>query len=323
MRQELLERLRPITPEERALLNSSGDIRQELYTARAAFVVDSGKLLEKGRLIEMRPHTRFAYFPRHRHDYVEMVYMCSGSTTHIVNGRERILLEEGDLIFFNQAVYHEILPASEGDIAVNFIILPQFFDRAITMFEGKNVLWDFLITTLSQSSSPASYLHIPAREILPVQNLVENLVWTLLDHRSGTETICQTTMGLLFLNLSQFAERINQDDPGKREQAAVSSVLKYIESHYQAGTLAEAAAAVGLPTYTVSRLLTRYTGSNFKELLQRRKLEQAAYLLAHTALTVDLILENIGYNNSSYFYRRFREKYGCSPAEFRIGNHHC
>lgn len=316
MRQDLIDCLKKITPEEQTILQSSGEIQQELYTSKAAFVVDSQKLLEKGRLIEIRPHTRFAYFPRHRHDYVEMVYMCSGSTTHIINGKERIVLREGDLLFLNQTVYHEILPAAEDDVAVNFIILPAFFDRAITMIERENVLRDFLLSTLSSGSS-SSYLHFPTKDIVPVQNLIENMIWTLIYQRHGTNTINQTTMGLLFLNLSFFAERINQNDPAQREQTLVFSVLKYIESTYRSGTLADVSDIVALPTYTVSRLLKRHTGLNFKELLQKRKLEQAAYLLANTPLTVDIIRENIGYDNSSYFYRCFKEKYGCSPADYR------
>ncbi|MDE5597397.1 MAG: helix-turn-helix transcriptional regulator, partial [Lachnospiraceae bacterium] len=56
---------------------------------------------------------------------------------------------------------------------------------------------------------------------------------------------------------------------------------------------------------------------NFKELLQQRKLQQAAYLLSQTPLSVEQIMENIGYDNSSYFYRKFRDKYGCSPRTYR------
>ena len=98
---------------------------------------------------------------------------------------------------------------------------------------------------------------------------------------------------------------------------AVFSILQYIESHYKSGTLADISASIKLPTYTVSRLLKRHTGLNFKELLQKRKLEQAAYLLANTLLTVESVMENVGYDNSSYFYRKFKERYGCSPKEFR------
>lgn len=317
MRQELLARLRQITPEERELLTDGGDIQRELYTSRLEFVVDSQKLLEKGRLIEIRPHTRFAHFPCHRHNYVELVYMCSGSTTHIVDHTEQIVLQEGDLLFLNQNACHEILPAGEGDVAVNFIILPEFFHRPVSMIERENVLRDFLVSALSGEHSFSNYLHIPARGIVPVENLMESMIWTILERRNGTNTIIQTSMGLLLMNLSGFAGSINRAAPGQEEQNMVFDVLQYIEGNYKSGSLAEISSRLNRPTYQISRLLKKHTGCNFKELLGQRKLQQAAYLLSNTTLPVDAVITAIGYDNSSYFYRRFRERYGCSPAEFR------
>lgn len=295
-------------------------ICQELYTSRAEFVVDSEKMLKKGQLIEIRTHTRFAHFPCHRHNYVEIVYMCTGSTTHIINHTEKITLNAGDLLFFNQYVYHEILPAGAGDIAVNFMVLPEFFSSPLSMLERENLLRDFLIFTLSEKSPCSSYLHIQAAEIVPVENLIENMIWTLIDRRTKTNTMMQTTMGLLFLNLSTYAERLNQNTPQQQEQNTVFVVLKYIETHFKDGTLAQISAELEQPTYFISRLLKRYTGHNFKELLQHRKLQQAAYLLGATPLPVEAILEAIGYNNSSYFYRQFQENYHCSPKEYRGQN---
>lgn len=317
MNPELLAYLEPVTAEEKSILNGQLDIRRDLYTSKKDFIIDSQKLLEKGRLIELRPHTRFAHFPRHRHNYVEMVYMCSGSTTHIINDTDRITLREGDLLFLNQNATQEILPAGLNDIAVNFIILPEFFDRSLSMIEGENVLRDFLVSTLAKDTSPAAYLHFRAKDILPVQNLLENMIWTLIHQTSGTNTINQTTMGLLFMNLSAFAESINQNAAGHYEQNLVFSVLKYIETHYRNASLTNICAEYNLAPYSVSRLLKKFTGSNFKNLLQQRRLQQAAYLLTQTTLSVEAVIEAIGYENSSYFYRKFREKYGCSPAEFR------
>lgn len=74
MDQELLDYLKQISPKEEAILAGNKDIKKELYTSKREFVIDSQKLLEKGRLIEIRPHTRFAHFPKHRHNYVEMIY---------------------------------------------------------------------------------------------------------------------------------------------------------------------------------------------------------------------------------------------------------
>lgn len=130
MQEELLNKLRQVTEEERLILQGASQIQSNLYTTQFAkpsdFTIDSKKLLEKGCLIEVRPHTRFVHFPRHRHNYVELIYMCSGTTTHILNGTDKLVLQEGDLLFLNQNASHEILPAGENDIAVNFIILPEF-----------------------------------------------------------------------------------------------------------------------------------------------------------------------------------------------------
>lgn len=317
MNQELLNKLRKITDEERAILEGRLDIQQDLYTNKKEFIVDSQLLLSKGKLIDLRLHTRFAHFPRHRHNYVEMVYMCSGSTVHLINDTDKIVLNEGDLLFLNQNVVQEIEPAAKDDIAVNFIILPEFFDQTFMMIEKENVLRDFLLSALSCDTSRTNYLHFQAKNILPVQNLIENMIWALLEHKSGINTINQTTMGLLFMNLSAFAENINQNYPNQYEQNLVFTVLKYIELHYRKGMLSEIAQELNQDVYFISRLLKKHTGYNFKELLQQRKLQQAAYLLKQTPLTIDNIMDAIGYDNSSYFYRKFREKYGCSPKEYR------
>lgn len=317
MDERLLRQLKEITEEERAILAGQQCIQRERYTSGRDFVVDSEKMLEKGKLIEIRPHTRFVHFPRHRHNYVEVLYMCSGSTTHILNGTQRMELHTGDLLFLNQAVYHEILPASEEDVGVNFIILPQFFDRSFRMLEQENVLRDFLVSALSETSTFAGWLHIATGDILPVENLLENMIWTLLEKKPGANLLNQTTMGLLLQNLTLFAENINRILPESRDENAIFSTLQYIETSYRDGTLEEIAARLHMPDYTLSRLLKHHTGANFKQLLQQRKLQQAAYLLSNTGMSTDAVMAAVGYENSSYFYRKFREKYTCSPAQFR------
>ncbi|QFJ55306.1 helix-turn-helix domain-containing protein [Pseudobutyrivibrio xylanivorans] len=43
-------------------------------------------------------------------------------------------------------------------------------------------------------------------------------------------------------------------------------------------------------------------------------------LLSHTTLTIEDIYTYIGYDNSSYFYRKFKESYGMSPRDYRLAN---
>lgn len=317
MEEELLNYLKTISSEEQCILDGNKEIRKELYTSKDSFIIDSKKLLEKGRLIEIRPHTRFAHFPKHRHNYIEMIYMCKGKTTHIINDTQQITLVEGDILLINQYVTQEILPANEEDIAVNFIILPEFFNRPFTMIEKENVLRDFLIAALASEKSEVNYLHFHAQNVLPIKNLIENLIWTLIHKKYKSNTIIQTTMGLLFMNLSEFPDKLIHEDVKNPEQNIIFYALQYIESYYKDGSLANVSKELKLPTYYISRLLKKHTGYNFKELIQNRKLQQAAYLLTQTSLSIDAIINAIGYNNSSYFYRKFKEKYTCSPHEYR------
>ena len=159
MNREILDRLSVITEEEQEILSGRQGIDPTRYTEKKELVIDSGKMLEHGKLIRIRPHTRFVHFPKHRHNYVEVIYMCQGQTTHIIDGNQ-VLLQAGELLFLNQNAIQEIQPAGERDIAVNFIILPEFFDTAFRMMgEEENSLRDYLISRLPQEHHNANYLH--------------------------------------------------------------------------------------------------------------------------------------------------------------------
>ena len=67
MHQELIRELAMITDEERRILEGKQEIDPQLYTEKKEMVVDSAKLLKKGKLIQVRPHTRFVHFPAHTH----------------------------------------------------------------------------------------------------------------------------------------------------------------------------------------------------------------------------------------------------------------
>ena len=174
MNEQLLRELSHITEEEQDILDGKTGIDRTLYSEGSDFVITSEKMLKEGRLIQFRPHTRFVYFPRHTHNYVEMIYMCSGSTTHIINGTE-LILQRGELLILNQHASQEILPAGKEDVAVNFIILPEFFDQTLAMLGSEqSMLRDFVVGCLQTADSPLSYLHFKVSDILPVQNLLEN-----------------------------------------------------------------------------------------------------------------------------------------------------
>ena len=316
MNREMIEQLSVITEEEQELLAGRGEIDRSLYTEGSRLIVDSRKMLEYGKLIRVRPHTRFVHFPSHTHNYVEVIYMCQGQTTHVIDGTT-VVLKEGELLFLNQNAVQEILPAGREDIAVNFIILPEFFDTAFQMMgEEENLLRDFLVSCLRSDTQYAKFLHFQVAGILPVQNLIENMVWTLLNNQPNKHSINQITMGLLFLQLIHYTDKI-RTGKDSYEQELVLKVLSYIEEHYRDGELTQLASELGYDLYWLSRAIKRLTGRNYKELLQIKRLNQAGFLLLNTRLPVSEISVAAGYDNTSYFHRIFKERYGLSPKEYR------
>lgn len=355
MNRELLEQLSRITEEEQRILQgqtavdrslyyhtkaaakgaAAGEKREESNTAgtvgkasgtepetgaEADAEIDSSVVLTGGRQIDIRPHVRFVHFPRHTHNFIEFVYMCQGSTTHFIDG-SRIVLEEGDLLFLNQHAVQEILPAGRKDIAVNFMIRPSFFDSSLRLLAGEeSPLRDFIVGCLTGSGHGGNYLYFRTADILPVQNLMETLIWTMLHDVSNRRTLSQTGMGLLFLYLMNYTDAIRTPERSSEQQLMIR-LLSYIESDYRTAALGQFAEENKIGLSTLSRLVREQTGRSFRALLQEKRLAQACFLLTGTALSVDEISAAVGYENTSFFHRLFRREYGMTPRAYRMQQH--
>ena len=316
MQQALLDQLRKITEEERKILDGEAEVDKDLYTSGRDFTVDSGKMLKEGRLIAVRTHTRFVHFPAHRHNFVEVLYVCEGSLTNIIDGK-KVVVNKGELLFLNQFTKHEILKAGQNDIAINFMVLPEFFDVAYSMTGNDNMLADFLVNVLRQDEERGEYLHFKVAEVMQIQNLLENIIYSLVNGEENRERINQTTMGLIFMYLLEAVPNAETMEPDSYENMILMTSLSYIDQNYRTATLTELCGRLRMPAHTLSRMIKKASGVNFKELLQRKRLNKAVGLLCETDLPVNDIIDAVGYENHSYFHRIFRERYKMTPKAFR------
>lgn len=311
----ILNALRTITQEERAILDGNATIDRNLYMQGNQNRINAKKLLDSGKLISIRPNTRFVHFPEHTHDYVEVVYMCAGQTTHIVNGN-RIELYQGQLLFLSQSATHEVCTAGESDIAVNFIVLPNFFNCILSAIgEEETPLRRFLVDCLCGQSTGPGYLHFLVSDVLPVQNLVENLLFTLMQDTPKKIKTNEMTMTLLFLQLMGLTDKLKTDD---QDQAVAVKVLAYLESNYATGSLTDIAHQLHYDLYWLSREIKRSTGKTYTQLVQEKRLAQAAFLLKNTNRNIDDIANIVGYENIGYFHKIFRTSFGVSPRVYRL-----
>ena len=315
MDRDILCCLQKITAEEQVILDGKESVDWSIYARTEGSTIHAQKLLSAGKLITLRPHTRFIHFPEHTHDFVEVVYMCSGETRHIVNGKT-IELKTGQLLFLSQNSTHEVCKAGEKDVAVNFIVLPDFFATALTAIgDEETPLRRFLVDCLCGQNSGPGYLHFEVSEVRPIQNLIENLLWTLMEDGPNKRKTSQMTMALLFLQLVGQTERLRTD---AGEDAAIFRVLRYIETNYVSGSFEELANKLNYSESWLSREIKRKTGKTFTCLMQEKRLAQAAFLLKNTDRNVADIAVAVGYENVSYFHRLFSAAYGKSPRHYRL-----
>ena len=319
MRETIVRRLAGITEEEQRILHGA-PVDMTYYNRAGAAVMDSARILPGSNLFGIRTHTRFTDFPRHSHSYVEMIYQVRGSTSHMIDGQEELTLKAGSLLLLGRGTEHSIRAAGRDDIAVNFILVPAFFDNAAISIGGSNALSLFLQNNLRRDAPPCSHLVYDVSNVPVLENLLENLIMLELEGVPlQRQELQQKTLELLLHHLSGQSASLVVAGRKDREQAVVLSVLSRIESDVQC-TLSALAEEHRMELSSLSRLIRRHTGCTFTELLHTARFNRAVALLSDTSLNVSDIAVAVGYENTAFFYRNFAKRYGCTPAEYRAAH---
>lgn len=98
----------------------------------------------------------------------------------------------------------------------------------------------------------------------------------------------------------------------------IKRAINYIREHYQEGiTLEEVSGNLGITPEYLSTLFNREMGENFSTFLKKFRLSHAKRLLKGTDMKIYEVAEAIGYTDSKYFARVFKDEFGISPADYR------
>jgi len=315
MKSNLLQELIQLNDEEKLILQQKHEVQKELYTSQESFVVEGEKFLNNNTMIMVRKHTRFIHFPKHKHNYIEVNYVFNGSLNQTV-GNERLELRKGDILFLNQHIEHELEACGEEDIIINFIIKPEFFSFVFSYLTTENLITNFLINSLFDHTQNGQYLYFAVSEIESIQELIGKIIVEIMNPSMMSESTIKLYMGLLMVELIKNSDKVKYKDDTHRHQLIVES-LKYIEEKYKDASLYELSEKLQQPHYTLSKEIKKATSYTFKELVQEKRLSVARDLLENTSLAITSIIEEVGYENISYFYRVFKSKYGYTPKQFR------
>lgn len=111
-----------------------------------------------------------------------------------------------------------------------------------------------------------------------------------------------------------------QDNPANSH--IVRSAIKYLEVHYaEKLTLTQLADKVFVSPWYLSKLLNKFTGMSFSDLLHQARIRKAEKLLDDPSLKIQDISDLLGYYDVTHFSRIFKKMKNMSPNEYRNSVH--
>lgn len=317
MTPEILARLSAINPEEERILGGDNKINKRLYTAFAKdFVVNSHRLMQQGEQIALRRHTRFAEFPAHGHNYVEMTYVCSGEITHVIKHRE-VRMRAGDVLLLNRHAQHSVRKTEADDIAINVMMDVDCFHSLACALPASSPVSSFIAENM-RSNGEAEYMLFSTEGVPALENLFENLCYAMVGTDIVSSDILKATVSLILTYFCELPEcMITAARHRSNTELLRVRVEDYLHTDFRTATLAALAERLGLSVPYLSKRIKELCGATFSQLLQEERFREAIRLLETTNLPVGDIIIAVGYENTSFFHNQFRARYHCSPFRWR------
>lgn len=224
------------------------------------------------------------------------VLLIPGNITHSFllpkRSEESAVVFNPEILSLNyyDGVEHDIMPGLQsGQIALPTPIFPgdPFFDEI-----DKNL--EFVICNAA-SRSQSMRLRIKSR-LMEIIALMYEGGYLVSKARSKTKTFSK------------------KDD-------RIKELLSLMNDHFtEPLRVEEIAEKLGLSKEYFCRFFKRAFGASFVDYLIDMRLEKAAEELVMTDKAVASVGNSNGYPNTGYFFRSFKKKFGCTPAEYRQKN---
>lgn len=237
---------------------------------------------------------------RHSHEFVEMVYVESGTAVQKVNS-ETVELKAGDMFVIADESEHSMRPTCEEND-----------------FKVVNIIWckDFVEFDYS-AFSPLTPVNVSAYPD------IASLVYKAFETYEENGKYCDGIMrGCIYFLLSELGRAIDgaagQKGARNRNADYVELAVKYIsDNFYKKISLKDVAEYVGLSGGYLQKLFNKERRTSVIEYLLRYRVEQSCKLLIETDKTVSEVCELIGFSDIKNFHYAFKRITGMTPNEYR------
>ena len=275
---------------------------------------------EPDRRMDAFPSRKFDIPPTYLGDTIGIHY-ASGTDVTVQIEKQTVYMEDGDILLLAPyAVHRTHLMNTDGDI-FNIVLRPsktaEVFPR---LFLYDNPVRAFLENCMMPNGP--LFLH------LPVHSLVFDRAFfpeasTFYRHNTRPDRqsmlLWENRLEHLFLELLAAPElQTGKTEPVSNSSNNLSRILGYVQRNLSTVSLQSTAADLGWNASHLSRYIKQRTGRSFTDIIRVLRLDEATTLLSHTDLSVDEIMEQVGYSGKANFYTIFNERFGVTPFQYRL-----
>ncbi len=120
------------------------------------------------------------------------------------------------------------------------------------------------------------------------------------------------------IELTNNKDQLSEHDENDASSFVVKKAIEYMEEHYEEKLmLSEVAEHIFVSQWHLSKLLNKFCGKNFSEILNTIRIDRAKELLGNPEYRISDLTEMVGFSDVAHFSRVFKKMEGISPNEYR------
>lgn len=273
-------------------------------------------IFDAGQPLTALKHNCYTPAITHDHTFFELTYVYDGTCEQEINGQS-VKMRTGDFLIMPPGVHHSISVFDKSiiiQIPVKKATLEHIF---FNFLRDDNILSMFFINSI-YAQHINDYIIFHSGDDFHIKTAVTFLVLENINREAyWLNMMVNTTMNIFGLLLRNYEKGVELPSIVKKSDIQRFGLIRFIQENYTDISLQKIADKFHYtPEYT-SKLIKETTGMNFKQILQKIRIERAEFLLIDTNLTIMSIGFQVGYENVEHFIRTFKGANGMTPTAFR------
>ena len=245
----------------------------------------------------------------HDHDFYEIAYITNGQISHCVNEQE-MDLTLGDIIFFRPKDRHAFLRNKSNARHRDIVFKKEFF------LEVLSFLGEDFANTYNSPELPLK-INVTPKKLEEFESLIDD--YFFIQHENAKEKLLQAKLILVKLLDCLIRNLKAKEEPDVSCRPWLKNLLRqmHMREMYKEG-LSAILSRFDFNYSYMCNAFKKYTGVTMTEYLNDLRLQYAASLIKLTDNSILAISQEAGFVSISYFNKLFKQKYGCTPKEYRL-----